>query len=122
MTNYEKIVDPNNCDNIVITNSKGDVFEFEQVALITLHEVGYAILKPLNPALFNLENDEPLIFKLNDEEQTIVWFEKGIVNIDQSMKECEYHEAIISFLDKKKTGLISSLELDCVILFFMLDP
>ena len=71
MTNYEKIVDPNNCDNIVITNSKGDVFEFEQVALIPLHEVGYAILKPLNPALFNLENDEPLIFKLNDEEQTI---------------------------------------------------
>lgn len=71
MTNYEKIIDPNNFENIVITNSKGTVFEFEQIALISLHEVGYAILKPLNPSLFNLENDEPLVFKLNDEEQTI---------------------------------------------------
>lgn len=71
MTNYEKIIDPNNFENIVITNSKGTVFEFEQIALIPLHEVGYAILKPLNPSLFNLENDEPLVFKLNDEEQTI---------------------------------------------------
>ena len=71
MTNYEKIIDPNNFDNVVITNSKGTVFEFEQIALIPLHEVGYAILKPLNPSLFNLENDEPLVFKLNDEEQTI---------------------------------------------------
>ena len=71
MTNYEKIIDPNNFENIVITNSKGTVFEFEQIALIPLPEVGYAILKPLNPSLFNLENDEPLVFKLNDEEQTI---------------------------------------------------
>lgn len=71
MTNYEKIIDPNNFENVVITNSKGTVFEFEQIALIPLHEVGYAILKPLNPSLFNLENDEPLVFKLNDEEQTI---------------------------------------------------
>ena len=71
MTNYEKIIDPNNFETIVITNSKGTVFEFEQIALIPLHEVGYAILKPLNPSLFNLENDEPLVFKLNDEEQTI---------------------------------------------------
>ena len=71
MTNYEKIIDPNNFENIVITNSKGTVFEFEQIALIPLHEVGYAILKPLNPSLFNLENDEPLVFKLNDDEQTI---------------------------------------------------
>ena len=71
MNNYEKIIDPNNFENVVITNSKGTVFEFEQIALIPLHEVGYAILKPLNPSLFNLENDEPLVFKLNDEEQTI---------------------------------------------------
>ena len=71
MTNYEKIIDPNNFENIVITNSKGMSFELEQIALIPLHEVGYAILKPLDPTLLNMENDEPLIFKLNDEEESI---------------------------------------------------
>lgn len=71
MTNYERIIDPNNFENVVITNSKGTSFELEQIALIPLHEVGYAILKPLNPSLLNLDNDDPLVFKLNDEEQTI---------------------------------------------------
>lgn len=71
MTNYEKIIDPNNVDNIVITNSKGDSFELEQIALIPLNDEGYAILKPLNPELLNMEKDEPLIFKLNDEEEKI---------------------------------------------------
>jgi len=71
MTNYEKIIDPNNCDNILITNSKGMTFEFEQIALIPLHEVGYVILKPIDASSLNLENDEPLVFKLNDEEETI---------------------------------------------------
>ena len=71
MTNYEMIIDPECMDNIVITNSKGTTFEFEQIALIPLHDTGYAILKPLNPELFNLKDDEPLIFKLNDKEETI---------------------------------------------------
>ena len=71
MTNYEKIIDPNNLENIVITNSKGDSFELEQIALIPLHDTGYAILKPLKPELLNMDQDEPLIFKLNDEEETI---------------------------------------------------
>lgn len=71
MTNYEKIIDPNNVDNIVITNSKGDSFELEQIALIPLNDEGYVILKPLNPELLNMEKDEPLIFKLNDEEEKI---------------------------------------------------
>ena len=71
MTNYDKIIDPNNVDNIVITNSKGDSFELEQIALIPLNDEGYVILKPLNPELLNMEKDEPLIFKLNDEEEKI---------------------------------------------------
>lgn len=71
MTNYEKIIDPNNLENIIITNSSGNSFELEQIALIPLHEIGYAILKPINPELLNMENDEPLIFKLNDEEESI---------------------------------------------------
>ena len=71
MTNYEKIIDPNNMDNIQIINSKGICFELEQIALIPLHNVGYAILKPLNPSLLDLGNDDPLIFKLNDEEETL---------------------------------------------------
>ena len=71
MTNYEKIINPECMDNIVITNSKGTTFEFEQIALIPLHDLGYAILKPLDPSQFNLKDDEPLIFKLNDEEEAI---------------------------------------------------
>ena len=71
MTNYEKIINPENLENIIISNSKGDVFEFEQIAFIPLHETGYAILKPLNPELLNMEQDEPLVFKLNDEEEII---------------------------------------------------
>lgn len=71
MSNYEKIIDPNNLENIVITNSKGDSFELEQIALIPLHDTGYAILKPLKPELLNMDQDEPLIFKLNDEEEII---------------------------------------------------
>ena len=58
MTNYEKIINPECMDNIVITNSKGTTFEFEQIALIPLQDLGYAILKPLNPELFNLKDDE----------------------------------------------------------------
>ena len=73
MTNYEKIIDPNNLENIVITNSKGDSFELEQIALIPLHDTGYAILKPLKPELLNMDQDEPLIFKLNDEEGKIYY-------------------------------------------------
>ena len=71
MTNYERIIDPNNFENIIITNSKGISFELEQIALIPLHEIGYVILKPVNPELLNLDNDDPLVFQLNDEEQTI---------------------------------------------------
>ena len=56
MTNYEKIINPENLENIIISNSKGDVFEFEQIALIPLHETGYAILKPLNPELLNMNS------------------------------------------------------------------
>ena len=61
MTNYEKIINPECMDNIVITNSKGTTFEFEQIALIPLHDLGYAILKPLDPSQFNLKDDEPTI-------------------------------------------------------------
>ncbi len=71
MTNYEKIIDPNNKDNIVITNSKGVSFELEQIALIPLNDEGYVILKPLNPELLNMDEDEPLIFKLNEDEEKI---------------------------------------------------
>ncbi len=71
MTNYEKIIDPNNNENVIITNSNGKSFELEQIALIPLHEIGYAILKPIDYVSLNLEEDEPLIFKLNDEEETI---------------------------------------------------
>ena len=71
MTNYEKIIDPNNKDNIVITNSKGVSFELEQIALIPLNDEGYVILKPLNPELLNMAEDEPLIFKLNEDEEKI---------------------------------------------------
>ena len=54
MTNYEKIINPECMDNIVITNSKGTTFEFEQIALIPLYDLGYAILKPLNPEFLRL--------------------------------------------------------------------
>ena len=81
MTNYEMIIDPECMDNIVITNSKGTTFEFEQIALIPLHDTGYAILKPLNPAQFNLKDDEPLIFKLNDEEEKIELWKQAIAII-----------------------------------------
>ena len=71
MTNYEKIIDSENKENIIITNSKGMSFELEQIALIPLHDIGYAILRPLDPKSLGMEEDEPLVFKLNDEEETI---------------------------------------------------
>ena len=38
----------------------------------------------------------------HDEEQTIIWLENEKVNIDQSIKECEYHEAIVNYLKESQ--------------------
>ncbi|MGN1213066.1 MAG: DUF1292 domain-containing protein [Christensenellales bacterium] len=77
----DALFDENNSDNIVLYNEKEEPVEFEQVAIIPLDEVVYAILKP-TAKIDGVKDDEAFAFEIiagdNDESLRLVEDEKII--------------------------------------------
>ena len=64
----DALYDENNSDNIMLCNERGELIEFEQIALIPQGEYTYAILKPAKP-MEGLGEDEGLVFAIDTAEQ-----------------------------------------------------
>jgi len=64
----EKILDENNDENVILYDDDDNEIEFEQIALIPLDEDIYVILHPVDE-LEGLENDEALVFKVDEENK-----------------------------------------------------
>lgn len=66
----EQILDENNKNNIKISGKNGEVFTFEQVALLHLEDASYVILHPLEKDVLP---DDVLVFRIHiqDEEASL---------------------------------------------------
>ena len=72
MDPIEMLLDPNNGDNIVLFDEQDRPVEFEQIALIGINGVDYALLRPLNTP--EIGEDEALVFAIRwiDGERCLV--------------------------------------------------
>ncbi len=59
----EKLLDPDNLENIVLYNANDAKVEFEQIASIPVGEDMYVILSPVEP-IFGVDEDEGVVFKI----------------------------------------------------------
>ncbi|MDE7095124.1 MAG: hypothetical protein K2O23_01405 [Anaeroplasmataceae bacterium] len=75
----EQILDEKNTSNIKIPGKNGEIFTFEQVALIYLEEASYAILHPIAKDVLP---DDVLVFKI-------------VVNQEEASLELEQDEDVI---------------------------
>ena len=64
----DALFDVNNSENIVLYNEKDEAVEFEQIALIPLNEVVYAILKPTQK-VEGVADDEAFVFEIVEDEE-----------------------------------------------------
>ena len=64
----DALFDVNNSENIVLYNEKDEPVEFEQIALIPLAEVVYAILKP-TAKVEGVADDEAFVFEVVEDEE-----------------------------------------------------
>lgn len=64
----DALFDVNNSENIVLYNENDEAVEFEQIALIPLEEVVYAILKP-TAAVEGVADDEAFVFEVVENEE-----------------------------------------------------
>ena len=64
----DALFDVNNSANIVLYNENDEPVEFEQIALIPLEEVVYAILKPV-AAVEGVADDEAFVFEVVENEE-----------------------------------------------------
>ncbi|MDE5855521.1 MAG: hypothetical protein K2H06_00585 [Anaeroplasmataceae bacterium] len=75
----EQILDEKNTSNIKIPGKNGEIFTFEQVALIHLEEASYAILHPIAKDVLP---DDVLVYRL-------------VFNQDEASLELEEDEEVI---------------------------
>lgn len=61
----EALLDPDNDDNIILYNEKDEAVEFIQIAIISLNNNLYPILKPAHP-MEGLSEDEALVFVISE--------------------------------------------------------
>jgi len=67
LNQIEKILDENNCDNIVLYDEDGNAVEFEQVAVIPLDDSIYVILVPVTE-IEGVGEDEGIVFVIEEDE------------------------------------------------------
>lgn len=70
----DKLFDDNNFESIFIKDNNGKEIEFDQVALVDYEGNYYAILMPLTK-LEGVEEDEVLIFRIDEEKDCLVYLE-----------------------------------------------
>lgn len=61
----EALLDPDNDDNIILYNEKDEAVEFIQIAIISLNNNLYPILKPAQP-MEGVSEDEALVFVISE--------------------------------------------------------
>ncbi|MDE7263933.1 MAG: hypothetical protein K2N64_04670 [Anaeroplasmataceae bacterium] len=84
----EQILDEKNTSHIKITGNNGEVFTFEQVALIHLDEASYTILHPIAKDVLP---DDVLVFKIvYQEEEVSLELEENEEVIEECFEEY-YH-------------------------------
>ena len=64
----DQLFDPENTENIVLYNDKDQPVEFEQIAIIPLEDVNYAILQPVEK-LEGIADDEAFAFEVVEDEE-----------------------------------------------------
>lgn len=64
----DALFDQDNTENITLYNEKDEAVEFEQIALIPLDEVIYAILKPV-AKIDGVAEDEAFVFEIVEDEE-----------------------------------------------------
>ena len=64
----DALFDQDNNDNITLFNEKDEPVEFEQIALIPLNEVVYAILRPTQK-IEGVAEDEAFVFEIVEDEE-----------------------------------------------------
>ena len=64
----DQLFDPENNDNIVLYNDKDEPVEFEQIAIIPLDGINYAILQPAKK-LEGMQDDEAFAFEVVEDEE-----------------------------------------------------
>lgn len=65
MSEIDKILDDNNCENIVLYDENNKETEFSQIAVIPSDEKIYAILKPITQ-IDGVSDDEALLFVIDE--------------------------------------------------------
>ncbi len=58
---YEKLLDKSNNENIIFSDSNGNLMEFEQVAVLSLNDEIFAILHPIN---MGYDKDEVIVYNV----------------------------------------------------------
>lgn len=61
---YEMLLDENNNENVIFYDEDGNKMEFEQIALIPLHDENYVILHPVN---MGYGDDDAICYSLSYE-------------------------------------------------------
>lgn len=87
----EKLLSEDNEDNIIMYDEDDNELEFEQVAIIPMDEVLYAILAPVTP-MEGVGENEALVFLINVADETldiVVDEEIGTAVFEEYYKLCE---------------------------------
>ena len=68
ISQIEKILDEENCDNIVLYDEDDNAVEFEQVAVIPMDDSIYVILVPVTE-MEGVGEDEGVVFVIEEDEE-----------------------------------------------------
>lgn len=67
----DKILDEENCDNIILYDEDNNEIEFQQIAVIPFEDKTYVILHPVEK-LEGLEDDEALVYYIDEENDEVL--------------------------------------------------
>ena len=70
----DRLFDDGNYENIFLEDNSGKEIEFEQIAVVDYDANYYAILKPVT-ALEGVEEDEVLVFLIDESEDKLIYVE-----------------------------------------------
>lgn len=63
------LLDEENNDPIVLTDEKGALYRFQQIAVIPYNNKTYCILKPINP-MKDVKEDEAIVFYVDEKDDS----------------------------------------------------
>ena len=87
----EILTDESDTGNFVLQGDDGVETEFEQIATIPLEEEVYCILRPLNMPEIQLDEDEALVFKLEEGDSLSLVEDEGLAQLvfEEYYKLCD---------------------------------